>query len=263
MSSKIVTLHDKAAILSYLNRNPALHIYSIGDLDDFYWPHTVWYAKMADDSITALILNYIGMNPPTIISFTDTDRAETISLIEGIKHLLPKKFNAHFSPGLIDVIGRSKIEKNYGIHYRMVLKKMPDEIKNPGSQIRILSKNDLPEITSFFEVNYPDNWFDPRMLETGKFYGCFDNNVLVGIAGIHVYSPQYKVAAVGSIATAITHRGRSICKILTSELCSDLLKTVDVIGLNVNSTNEPAIRAYKAVGFEIHSEYEEFLVSLV
>jgi len=262
MASKIITLHDKAEIFSYLNRNPALHVYSIGDLDDFYFSHTIWYAKVVDGSISALILNYIGMNPPTIISITDTDTDETISLIEGIKPLLPKVFNAHFSPGLIDVIGREKINKDYGVHYRMVLKKAPNDINNPGFQVRIVTKTDLPEITTFYEINYPDNWFDPRMLETGKFYGCFDNGRLVGIAGIHVYSPQYKVAAVGSISTALTHRGRSICKILTSALCKDLLRTVDVIGLNVNSTNETAIRAYKAVGFEIYSEYEEYLVKL-
>ncbi|HQO09554.1 MAG TPA: GNAT family N-acetyltransferase [Clostridiales bacterium] len=262
MASKIITLHDKAEIFSYLNRNPALHVYSIGDLDDFYFPHTIWYAKIADGSISALILNYIGMNPPTIISFTDTDRDETIALIEGIKPLLPKEFNAHFSPGLIDVIGKDKICKEYGLHYRMVLKKAPNEINNPGFQVRIVTKTDLSEITTFYEINYPDNWFDPRMLETGKFYGCFDKSVLVGIAGIHVYSPQYKVAAVGSISTAITHRGRSICKILTSTLCKDLLKTVDVLGLNVKASNAPAVRAYKAVGFEIYSEYEEYLIKL-
>lgn len=262
MSSKIVALHDKSVIQEFLNKNPELHIYSLGDLDDFYWPHTVWYAKMYNDSVTALILNYIGMVPPTIITFADSNQKNMAELIEGIRPFIPNKFNAHLTPGLIEVIGRSKIVKDYGIHYRMVLKKTPNKIFNPGFQVRTLSNVDLPEINSFFLTNYQGNWFDPRMLETGKFYGCFEDNRIIGVAGIHVYSPQYRIAAVGSIATAISHRGRSICKILTSVLCKDLMQTVDVIGLNVNSSNETAIRAYKAVGFEIYAEYEEYFIRL-
>ena len=39
----LVCLHDKAVIEGFLRRNPLLHIYPLGDLDDFFWPHTTWY----------------------------------------------------------------------------------------------------------------------------------------------------------------------------------------------------------------------------
>ena len=39
-----VCLHDKKVIERILRRNVHLHIYSIGDLDSFFWPYTTWYA---------------------------------------------------------------------------------------------------------------------------------------------------------------------------------------------------------------------------
>jgi hypothetical protein len=38
-----IFLHDKDAIRALLLRDPELHIYSIGDLDDFFWPYTAWH----------------------------------------------------------------------------------------------------------------------------------------------------------------------------------------------------------------------------
>lgn len=262
--SEIVTLHDKTAILSFLQKNPALHIYSIGDLDDFYWPHTAWYANLKNDAISAIILEYTGMNPPTIIAFEESSIDDMRQLLESMKlrSMLPPVFNTHLSPGLIDVFGRSKIEKDYGLHYKMVLTREPNEFAERDFNTRILSKSDLLEINQFYKENYPDNWFDPRMLETDKFYGSFDSDRLIGIAGIHVYSPNYHVAAIGSIATAHAYRGRSVCKMITSLLCRDLQKSVSIIGLNVKATNTAAISAYKSVGFTIHSEYEEYLIKL-
>ena len=80
---------------------------------------------------------------------------------------------------------------------------------------------------------------------------------MVGISGIHVYSSEYKVAALGNIATHPDYRGQQIGFKLTSKLCNDLKKSVDYIGLNVRSDNEIAIKCYKKIGFEIIGTYDE------
>ena len=38
-------LHDKKELEHFLNKDIYLHIYSIGDLDDFFWPYTIWYGS--------------------------------------------------------------------------------------------------------------------------------------------------------------------------------------------------------------------------
>jgi len=82
----------------------------------------------------------------------------------------------------------------------------------------------------------------------------------VGIAVIHVYSERYKVAALGNITVHPGLRNRGIVEKLTSALFNDLLKTVDIVGLNMAQENKAALRCYEKVGFEVVGEYEEYLV---
>jgi hypothetical protein len=39
-------------IEAFLRRNPELHIYSIGDLDDFFWPYTAWHGLLEGAELT-------------------------------------------------------------------------------------------------------------------------------------------------------------------------------------------------------------------
>ena len=248
-------LHDKALILNYLRRNSGLNIYSIGDLDDFYWPKTVWYALEEDDAIQSIALLYVGMDTPVLLSFYVEESKYSYLLLERIRNILPVKFNAHLSPGLLDVFGRQNIIENYGLNYKMGLAKIVHEQNDKN--IRRLSVNDLPILKDFYAVSYPQNWFDGRMLETDKYFGYFIGNRLAGISGIHVYSEKYRVAALGNIATHPYYRGQQIGYKLTSALCCDLQKSVDIIGLNVKTDNEYAIKCYKRVGFEVLGTYDE------
>jgi len=248
-------LHDKTTILSFLKKNSGLQIYSIGDLDDFFWPKTIWYALKDADTIKSIALMYVGMDTPTLLSFYNGESQFSYQLIERIKHILPVKFNAHLSSGLLDIFGQQNILEYYGLDYKMILTK---EASNPNDKnIRILSIEDLAIIKELYSVSYPQNWFDSRMLETNKYYGYFINNKLVGVSGIHVFSEEYKVAGLGNIATHPDYRGKQIGYKLTSALCFDLQKRVDFIGLNVRSDNEYAIKCYKKIGFEIIGTYEE------
>jgi len=252
---ELITLHDKSTILNFLNENPGLQIYSIGDLDDFFWPKTIWYALKEGESIRAIALLYVGMDTPTLLSFYEGDSEFSHQLIKRIKHLLPLKFNAHLSPGLTEIFRRQNIIEYYGLNYKMLLKKAA--IDPNDKNIRALKVEDLPVITKFYTISYPQNWFDSRMLETKKYYGYFVDNKLVGVSGIHVYSEEYNVAALGNIATHPDYRGQQIGFKLTSALCYDLQKYVDFIGLNVKSDNEKAIKIYKKIGFEIIGKYDE------
>ena len=86
-----------------------------------------------------------------------------------------------------------------------------------------LSTKDLDDILKLYEISYPDNWFDPRMLETNQYYAIRnENNMLISTAGIHVYSSKYKVAALGNITTHPDFRGKGLAKITSAKLCKSL-----------------------------------------
>jgi len=249
---------NKNEIFSFLSRNKGLYLYLIGDLDDFFWPHTTWYIASVNGKTEAVALLYDGMTPSTFLLFHEGDLSCPGKMIKELLPLLPKEFNVHLSPGLLDSFGKEKIIANYGRNYRMILVREPGDISDEN--IRRLRKEDLNEIERFYALAYPGNWFDSRMLETGKYFGYFYQGMLAGIAGIHVYSPEYRIAALGNIATHPDFRGKKIAHFLTSVLCTDLRKDTDTIGLNVSSENSAAIKCYENAGFEIIGSYDECFI---
>ncbi len=106
-----------------------------------------------------------------------------------------------------------------------------------------------------YELSYPGHWFEPHMLRTGHYYGMWNNHRLISVAGIHVYSPRYNVAALGNITTHPQWRGRGLGRKVTAHLCKELINSVEYIGLNVKSDNTAAISCYRNLGFETSHEY--------
>jgi ribosomal protein S18 acetylase RimI-like enzyme len=255
---EIRKIRDKGEIYRFLSKTPELHLYTLGDLDDFFWPHTAWYSIYEKDEIESIAMLYSGIEPPTLLLFYDTDPHFSTELLRSIFAFLPNKFNVHLSPGLIDIFGEENILEKYGHNFRMILAGEP-EFQN-DKNIRQLGMSDLEMINDLYKVAYPANWFDSRMLATGKYLGYFVSGALAGIAGIHVYSEEYRIAALGNIATHPAFRGQKIALRLTSALCFDLKKSTDIIGLNVSAENQAAIKCYKNAGFEIRSSYDECLV---
>jgi predicted GNAT family acetyltransferase len=125
-----------------------------------------------------------------------------------------------------------------------------------------LTAEDHEEISALYAASYPGNWFDMRMLETGHYYGLRDGGELLSIAGIHVYSPRYRIAALGNITTHPKARGRGYAARVTAKLCRELLHTVDHIGLGVKSDNIGAIACYTRLGFTQVGQYNEYALEL-
>jgi predicted GNAT family acetyltransferase len=96
------------------------------------------------------------------------------------------------------------------------------------------------------------------MLLTRQYFGYQIDGKLLSVAGIHVYSPTYRVAAIGNITTHPDYRNRGFGKAVTAKLCLSLRENVDIIGLNVKQDNKAALCVYQSLGFKISGEYGEF-----
>jgi GNAT superfamily N-acetyltransferase len=171
--------------------------------------------------------------------------------------LLPRRLYAHLSEGLADVLGEEYQVSWHGKHYKMGLTKTGLLGGVDTSDVTRLGESDVRELEALYRVSYARNWFDPRMLETGHYYGIRRGGELVSVAGVHVYSPVYKVAALGNITTRPDWRGQGLGTTVTAELCRELLPTVDHIGLNVKADNVAALACYEGLGFEQVASYQE------
>jgi ribosomal protein S18 acetylase RimI-like enzyme len=210
----------------------------------------MWFGLKTDGDIDAVALLYLGLSLPTLLAFSE-ERDAIRPLLESIRHLLPRRFYAHFSPGLETVLARDYDLEPHGEHYKMGIRDKAAISCQDSSGIVRLSTADMDDVREFYNESYPGNWFDPRMLETNQYYGMKKNGAFVSMAGVHVHSPEYKVSALGNIATLPSHRGRGYGKQVTTKLCQSLLKEVNHIGLNVSRDNKTAISLYEKQMIEV------------
>jgi ribosomal protein S18 acetylase RimI-like enzyme len=243
---KTICLHDKDTIETFLRGNIFLNIYSLGDLDDFFWPYTTWYALADSTGIQAIALIYTGGSSPSPHALAEDDKAvDTEELLCYLIPILPRRFHAHLMSGSEDILVEYYPLRSFGRHERMALTDISLLAGIDTSQAEGLLMSNLSEIMSLLETAYPNNFFEPRMLETRQYYGIRQSGELVSVAGVHVYSRRYRVAALGNIATHPDYRGKEYGKIVTARVCKSLLSEIDHIGLNVKTDNTSAIRCYE------------------
>ena len=255
-------LHDRSQIERFLRRDPHLHLYSLGDLDDFFWPYTLWYGHGEGGALDAVALLYAGMEVPTLLALS-RDREPMSALVRSIRHLLPPRFYAHLSPGLAPALEPAYELVTHGLHLKMALDPagLPGAPDSPDGVVR-LGSADLPALLEFYAEAYPGNWFDPRMVETGRYYGIREGGRLASVAGIHVYAPELGAAALGNIATLPSRRGSGYGTRVTAHLCRSLLADGCAVGLNVKADNGAAIACYRSLGFRAVAEYEEWTAGI-
>jgi ribosomal protein S18 acetylase RimI-like enzyme len=256
-----VILHDKARIAAFLQRNPALHDYQIGDLDDFFWPYTIWFGLEEGAELRELALLYAGTGAPVLLALSD-DAALMGELLRGCNHLLPRRIYSHLSAGVLDALRDDYADEPHGDYLKMRLAD-PSRLDTVDTyNAEPLGPQHRTELEALYTAAYPGNWFDPRMLETGQYVGVRRAGQLAAVAGVHVYSPTYGVASLGNITTRPELRGQGLATAATATLCRSLLRQVANIGLNVNATNEAAIATYRKLGFVKAAEYSEHMLTL-
>lgn len=265
----LIELRDRARIEAYLREDPALHLYELGDLDPFFWPATRWFGLEAGaDRLEALALLYQGPEVSTLLAL---DRRSPSPLPELLGRLaqepahpgappLPDRLHAHLSPGLADALAPRLRSSAPVPALRLALAEPARLGAVPDLDAPDLIALDLSHqaaAMAFYAEAYPGNWFDRRMLETGCYVGLLEDGSLAAVAGVHVYSPTTRVAALGNVATHPRARRRGYGRRVTARLCRDLCATVDVIGLNVYEANTAAIALYTDLGFAPVARYEE------
>jgi ribosomal protein S18 acetylase RimI-like enzyme len=258
--ANVVCLHDRGQLESFFRRDAFSNVYALGDLDDSFWPYTTWYGLADGERLRAVALVYSGLTLPTILcTGAERDLAAQEEVLRSVMGLLPRRFYCHLTCWLSGVFdGRYRLEP-HGPHQKMALVDPARLPRQDDADVTALSPPDLDEVQAFYSRHYPGNWFEPQMLDTNQYCGLRVGRELVCVAGVHVCSRAYRVAALGNIATAPAFRRKGYARRVTGQLCRRLLKSADHIGLNARAENAAAIDCYASLGFARISVYEEFM----
>ena len=195
VTTQTVDILSKQELVSYFKHNsPYLHLYEIGDLDAFFWPHTRWFGvqDVASRMYLFVVLLYTGGgdSEPVLIALANKDDSCTkrniqygIQLLQDIVTHLPGRFHSHLSPELLspfqDLYQSSDQLKHYKMKYCPTNSNNQELLNSIDTRdVSPLFPSDILEVKRFFADSYPDNWFDPRMLHTKQMFGIYEHHIL-------------------------------------------------------------------------------------
>ena len=197
-----VHITNRDQLAEYFRQDIYLHLYSLGDLDDFYWSKAKCFGIKTKTGLDYVVLLYQGEGLPVLLAFSEQGGLDEVFIHQLIR-FLPDQVYGHLSPGLEDFFHKSYSIQDHGQHFKMALVDFSkiDQIETSGTAL--ITEDDLDEVQTLYQISYPDNAFDPRMIRTDQYVGFWKNKQLLCIGGVHVYSPTYGVAALGNITTYV------------------------------------------------------------
>lgn len=113
---------------------------------------------------------------------------------------------------------------------------------------RRLTVADLPAMNSLAEAAGLTVW-DDTALDLGPFFGCFEADQLVAMAGTHFITPE--AIEIGHVACHPDYRRRGYASACVSALTQAAFALSQRVFLMVIAENTPALEAYKRLGFRV------------
>lgn len=263
----IEELHDHVELGDFLQRNPVANAYLLGDLDPAYMPYCTWYGAREQGQLNALLLLYKGLRLPVVLAAAPGEMApdETTAsnrnleaLFRAVSPSLPPVFWAHVWEESGPALHANFQAPDLKRMLRMGLSASDYVRPSSSAPVRRLGHKDTAAIMALYRY-YPDNFFEPYQLESNLYFGVDrdDGQGLCAIAGIHVYSPSYDIAAIGNLLVHPEYRRRGLATAVTTHLLDALFQDVSKVTLNVEEGNVAAIGTYRKFGFQRHGVYFE------
>ncbi len=257
---------DRAALERFFRRDGAAEaqVYALADLDEPFWEAARCFVLAgADGEIAAACIVLESLAPAIVYAVAPPDHAPTHALLAALAPELPEAFYANLPLDAAALFEPLYERESQGEHVKMALVDARALAGVDTSRVESVGPAQFDELAAFYaEAAYlPEErsgrFFARYMLDLGPWFAIRERGALVSVAGLHVRSRRFGVAALGNIATRPDRRGRGLARAVTARLCAELRPSTPVIGLNVHASNTAARRCYEALGFREVLRYEE------
>jgi len=117
---------------------------------------------------------------------------------------------------------------------------------------RPLTRSDVPAMVELAELTEPGP-FRNRTIELGAFFGIFEGDRLLAMAGERLHLPHF--VEVSAVCTHPDARGRGFARSLMSLVINEIEQRGKTAFLHVLSDNHSAIRVYEGLGFTLRRTF--------
>jgi ribosomal protein S18 acetylase RimI-like enzyme len=265
---QVAVLRQPDRIRSFLSTDRFFADYALGDLDPAHFQFTEWFGAQEDDELRALVMLYNDLVPPIFFATGEAPGIEAIldqmvklpqiSLSIREEHL--PAIAKYYRTELVPMLKMTLLPEDF----RPVTKPGGPTVSRGAAKHDTGGFIERPEVRAVTRLNVSHmsqlealyahgggDAFRQRSLELGVFYGVFDDERLISVAGTHIVSDNERVAALGNVMTHPHYRGRGWATATTSAACQELLERgIEMIGLSVGRSNPAAQRVYEKIGFK-------------
>lgn len=248
---------DASSLSGFLSADRVRAAYAIGDLDPRFAPYARWFGAQRDQGVEAVGLLYTGLRVPVLLTLGDPDAIDALLEDPQLTAVLPRRFFASMPREHL-----AGFQLRYHVDQLRHMERMaldwsdwspPDE---DYSDVLPVGHADTASLMALYR-HYPDHFFEPYQLETGLYFGIRRGGELVSVAGVHVVSDEWDIAAVGNVVTHPDHRSQGLSRRCTARLLTALFERVTLVTLNVSRENDAARRVYQRLGFTERFKYLE------
>jgi ribosomal protein S18 acetylase RimI-like enzyme len=116
--------------------------------------------------------------------------------------------------------------------------------------VRRLVEADAGDLNRLYAIEEDGLHYSGRQVVEGVYYGAHNRGRLVAAAGTHIYSTHEGVGVIGNVFTHPDFRSRGLGSAVTAAVATHLLRSCDLIVLNVDPANRTARHIYEQLGFK-------------
>lgn len=251
MSPRQVTDPGELADLYVPDRG--LHIYALADLEEPYWSASSWWR---DGDAAVGLVTLPGGEGEVVYAVSSRDPEGSLRLLASLADRLGPGTLVTGPTGVGETLAKSRSVAWNRTYHRYLLTD-PDAVGAPAPDVVDLGPDNVKELLDLYAREPGAAFFRPSMLRHHTFVGIRREGRLVAVAGTHVFSERFGVAAIGAVVTDSAWRRQGLGREVTRGVVGRLTGRVEVIGLNAADRNHAAQRLYDQLGFQAALGYEE------
>jgi ribosomal protein S18 acetylase RimI-like enzyme len=251
MAAHRVTDPEELAELYVPDRG--LHIYALADLEEPYWSASSWWR---DGDAAVGLVSLPGGEGEVVYSVSSRDPQGSLRLLGSlVDRLVPGTLVTGPIGVGASLASGHRVAWNRTYHRYLLTDR--NAVGPRAPEVIDLGPGDVDELLDLYEREPGAAFFRPSMLRHDTFAGIRRDGRLVAVAGTHVFSERFGVAALGAVVTDPDFRRDGLGREVTRGVLDRLGDRVEVIGLNCADRNTAAQRLYTQLGFEPALGYEE------
>ena len=216
--------------------------YALGQLQPELFARSEWWTARGSQG-QALLLHSRGGLGSAFFSLGDVDALEALIRLHPGSHHTFLTCQLHH----LETVLRHYYLSDRQSMLRMLVDRQT--FHAPPGETRRLSGRNVRQINQLYRSDGTPALYSAQNIDDACYYGAFDGDRIVAVAGTHVVARDDGIGVVGNVFTHPAYRNAGHGRLVTGAVTQHLFESCREVVLTVDPRNLPAVRAYQRLGY--------------